>query len=466
MKSIYISIFVLILIACTKDIDTNENPYTNITDKVTVLDASPQRVGDPSKGKKYLLNGDYVDSGIPLEVFNSTLGQLSEKKNLLNREGINADLSFEYTAVTNDEGIVMVSPNCFQCHAGYVDGEFILGLGNTFADFTMDQSQLSPLLDLFVTNTYGNPSPTWSAFQPFSTAVKATGPYLVTKTVGSNPADKLALILAAHRDQNDLSWIENPTFSIPQELYPVDVPPWWVLKKKNTMFSTAIGRGDFARLMMASSLLTLQDSSRARVVDNNFVDVKEYINTLTAPAYTRDIDQNKADLGKEIFANTCQKCHGNYDTDTYPNLLVDHSLIQTDEKLAKSNVEYSFFLDWYNGSWFAKGDSKANLVAGNGYIAPPLDGIWASAPYFHNGSVPTLWEVLNSDLRPEMWEKVDDFDNYDHVKMGLKYAVKSEKDNNLTYDTTLDGHGNKGHYFADFLSESDKLLLLEYLKTL
>jgi hypothetical protein len=42
-----------------------------------------------------------------------------------------------------------------------------------------------------------------------------------------------------------------------------------------------------------------------------------------------------------------------------------------------------------------------------GYIAPPLVGIWASAPYFHNGSVPTLWQVLDPDSRADIWTRTN-----------------------------------------------------------
>ncbi len=40
-----------------------------------------------------------------------------------------------------------------------------------------------------------------------------------------------------------------------------------------------------------------------------------------------------------------------------------------------------------------------------GYVTPPLHGVWASAPYFHNGSVPTVWEVLKPADRPAVWRR-------------------------------------------------------------
>ena len=63
------------------------------------------------------------------------------------------------------------------------------------------------------------------------------------------------------------------------------------------------------------------------------------------------------------------------------------------------------------------------------YVALPLDGVWASAPYFHNGSVPTLDTVLNSQQRPKIWSRDNrDPHAYDLVRVGLKYAAVSPAD--------------------------------------
>jgi len=76
-------------------------------------------------------------------------------------------------------------------------------------------------------------------------------------------ADKLGAILAAHRDKETLEWNDVPSISIPTEVVATDIPPWWVLKKKNAMFYAGNGRGDYSRYLMASSLLTMKDSSKA-----------------------------------------------------------------------------------------------------------------------------------------------------------------------------------------------------------
>ena len=112
------------------------------------------------------------------------------------------------------------------------------------------------------------------------------------------------------------------------------------------MFATGIGRGDFARLMMASSLLTLTDTVRAREIDNQFVHVRAFIESLEAPKYPLKVDFELATKGEHLFKKHCFKCHGT--SDNYPNYLVDLSVIKTDSLLVTSNFAYPNFIDWYN----------------------------------------------------------------------------------------------------------------------
>ena len=458
------SIFLFLLVApsCKK-----EEVIEDCKDCRTFIPGSSQRIGDAEKGKNYLSYGDFVDSGIPADLFNSTLGLFLGKDNSLQRTGINQDLNFAYTRFINKDGVDLIAPNCYQCHAGYVDGKFMIGLGNTFADFTGNQAAFAGVLDQAVAARYGQNSKEMTAYAPFSRAVKVLGDKLSTQTVGSNSADKLALVLAAHRKHDDLTWQETPSFTIPQSVYPVDVPAWWLLKKKNAMFHTAEGRGDFARLMMASSLLTLQDTVKARSVDQNFKDVLAYLLTLTPPKYSGTIDQTLASTGKTLFLKNCAKCHGeNEGPNSYPNLLVAQKEVGTDPSVIEFYKNNQAFTTWYNGSWFSKNPFGANLTPGDGYVAPPLDGIWASAPYFHNGSVPTLTDVLDSKNRPVYWQKANNPNNYDHQKMGLKYEVTTSKTDTYTYDTSIKGYSNVGHTYGDILNSNEKLAVIEYLKTL
>jgi hypothetical protein len=134
--------------------------------------------------------------------------------------------------------------------------------------------------------------------------------------------------------------------------------------------------------------------------------------------------------------------------------------------LYKANYSDPQFIDWFNKSWFTQGAHAAQLVPFQGYIAPPLDGIWASAPYLHNGSVPTLEALLNSKIRPKFWSRNFDKPQYNYDNPGWKFTVEKKGDSVTIYNTTLPGYGNYGHYFGDRFTEKERKAVIEYLKTL
>lgn len=105
----------------------------------------------------------------------------------------------------------------------------------------------------------------------------------------------------------------------------------------------------------------------------------------------------------------------------------------------------------------------------DGYVATPLDGIWARAPYLHNGSVPTLRHLLVPSSRPRRFERGSM--TYDQTNVGFIWDRKEPI--SATYDTSKLGQSNKGHETPKYLGavdwsqEPDRLSdLLEYMKTL
>lgn len=429
------------------------------------LPSNMQRNGDAEAGYDYLINGDYIKSGIPYSLFLTYYG--SDASNHLNRTGDNATVNYQYTAVDAPNGVRVVAPNCLQCHAQTINGQFIVGLGNTTYDFTVDQGENANSLELAIAFVFGSGSPEEEASKNFLRAIKAVGPHLITEVKGANPADKLATVLAAHRDPDDLSWNDVPWTTISPEVIPSDVPAWWLLKKKYAMFYTGVGRQDFVRFMMASSLLTIDNTDEAEEIEEAFVDVLAYLKTIEAPVYPEVIDSEKAARGELLFNQACALCHGTYGTnETYPNALIPASYVGTDPYLSQSNYDQAYFLNWFNTSWFSNGENPAELVASGSYIAPPLDGIWATAPYLHNGSVPTLEDLLNSPNRPTYWKRSFDTDDYDFEKVGWNYSAVSGASDNETYNTTLPAYSNSGHTFGDLLLEEERADLIEYLKTL
>jgi hypothetical protein len=137
--------------------------------------------------------------------------------------------------------------------------------------------------------------------------------------------------------------------------------------------------------------------------------------------------------------------------------------------------------EFYNQSWFAHeksgwlGDDYPAMKTA-GYQAPPLDGIWATAPYLHNGSVPTVYHLLNSKSRPRVFTRSfrTNSEDYDPIKLGWKVQILegnnganlSSYERRKIYDTTKPGRGNGGHTFGDDLTEEERMSVIEYLKTL
>jgi hypothetical protein len=98
-------------------------------------------------------------------------------------------------------------------------------------------------------------------------------------------------------------------------------------------------------------------------------------------------------------------------------------------------------------SWFAYGEGPYNEAGAPlcgdwadpelrgdrklGYLAPPLYGVWATAPYFHNGAVPNLWQVLKPVDRPDIWRRLSRPARADQVGMvvtGFDYSLASGYD--------------------------------------
>jgi hypothetical protein len=99
------------------------------------------------------------------------------------------------------------------------------------------------------------------------------------------------------------------------------------------------------------------------------------------------------------------------------------------------------------------------------YKARPLEGIWATAPYLHNGSVPTLYDLLQApEKRPVTFAVGTTV--FDSKKVGFDTSPAATG-NTFIFDTRLDGNSNKGHvYGVSALTADQRTELLEYLKSL
>lgn len=450
---------------CTKDsapAEPNRPLGTN------PLPANPQLTsGNAPAGYAFLTTGDFIGGGVPLDVFLALPGNTSTE-NLLQRSGDNASLPPGFNAFTAANGAkIAAGLTCFGCHAATVGDQFIPGLGNSLMDFTGNNTQLFTLLDFAVKARYPESSPEWQAYAPFSRGAKAAAPYTVLPFKGINPAFMLEQASVAHRNPTDLSWNGNPVFPIPSQVIGSDVPPLWNVKKKFALYYNGMGRGDFTKLLMQVSVVAVEDTLTARRINTGFRDVLAWLQQLQPPKYPQPTNSTLAATGKVIFEEQCADCHGTYGSNgRYPNLLVDLATVGTDPLYANYFLNNRDFTDWFNRSWYGRSPRTANAQPSAGYVAPPLDGVWATAPYLHNGSVPSLEALLDSSQRPAYWRRSFNSSDYDWEKIGWKFTAVAAPGDANTYNATLPGYGNQGHTYGDGLTSAEKKALLEYLKTL
>lgn len=104
----------------------------------------------------------------------------------------------------------------------------------------------------------------------------------------------------------------------------------------------------------------------------------------------------------------------------------------------------------------------ATLKQLSGYRSLPLAGVWSTAPYLHNGSVSSLYELL---LPPEKRAKTFFVGNreFDPGKVGYR---SEEAEGLFEFDTSIPGNSNSGHEYGTKLSDEQRWDLVEYLKTL
>lgn len=456
----------LLVVALLVGCGTNSGGGSGIDYPYEPIAPEPQRAGDPTKGYDYLINGGYVTCGLPQSI--APAGNAADR--MPGRTGDNTNLPYFWSAATSKEGVRVVSANCLMCHASRINGELVVGLGAADRDFTQDQVGLIELAGGLISDPTEHAE--WERFRDRMLAIRK---YQKTATIGVNPADSFTAVLMAHRDPVTLAWSNEPLLPLPPEIVvPVDVPPWWRMKQKNAMFYTASGRGDHARIMMAAALLCTEDVAEASKIDEAFIDVRAWIETgITAPKWPFAIDMNLAKLGEKVFTDNCARCHGTYGAKAeYPNQLVPLEDIATDPLLAQGETEFAGrFVEWFAQSFW--GQTSRMEVTG-GYIAPPLDGIWATAPYLHNGSIPTIEALLDVNKRPAYWTRTFSSTDYNQAAVGWNFTMldhgqaeeQSANGKAKIYDTRLPGYSNGGHRFSDDLGDDERSALLEYLKTL
>lgn len=354
-----------------------------------------------------------------------------------------------------------------------------------------------------------------------------------------------------------------------------DTPSWWNTGSRPRKFFDGGVAMDSLRIDLAAASRQSSPigAERRAYLDRYGQSAQSWVESLKSPAFPRQVDTALAEQGAILFHaknlwleqgnasmprppggnGSCASCHGAY-SPRFVNdkeFLADPSLagiaaaispkavIGTDGH--RADQLSGLFADVWDVSWWSYPEGKPGYVDPSlktpeqeraddtllaqrttgacgwrpgtiGYLAPPLHGVWASAPYFHNGTVPTVEAVLDSSKRPDFWQRkirreggVSGFDTsldaYDFEQMGWKHdifeCIQNSPDNftsctprreeptiaetasrNLPVrgpstvetrnivNTKRHANSKEGHEFSDVLTEQERKAIIEYLKTL
>jgi hypothetical protein len=196
-----------------------------------------------------------------------------------------------------------------------------------------------------------------------------------------------------------------------------------------------------------------------------------------SPPFPGHVDSTRMRAGERVFASRCAKCHGTYGEGSprrlvsFPNALIEQDAMRTDS--TRWAMVDSQVLARLGQSAYGR-HMRAERTGG--YVAPILSGVWATAPYLHNGSVPTMWQLLTPKERPARFLVGGhplDFrelgiagvrwsdDSYRYPGGYVPWAIPE------LFDTSRPGMSNRGHERPSAgMSAEEKWALIEYLKTL
>lgn len=283
--------------------------------------------------------------------------------------------------------------------------------------------------------------------------------------------------------------------------------PWWNLKYKTHWLADG-------SITAGNPILTnILWNEIGRGADLKELEVwmqqnKKTIDELTVAAFATEaprwtdffpassIHLERAKKGEQIFANRCQKCHGEYQKAwsaenasdlnaveiLYTTKVIYHEQtpvknVGTDNQRAQGVKAYA---DSLNALAISKW-MKTTVVPQDGYVPPPLVGIWARYPYLHNNSIPSLCALLTRpEKRPVTFVQgpaINPATDYDQecvgYPVGEKIPAAWRKDKEAVFVANQEGLSNLGHAKMfigekgeELLSADDKMNLINFLKTL
>ncbi|MFM8986079.1 MAG: cytochrome c [Planctomycetia bacterium] len=442
-----------------------------------VLACGPVPAADAARGREHLLTRAYLPPDLDQEVFDALwttweepLRARAEQATVAERRSMAMDRyglaphpddpsrSLQYVVAADGSWTM----SCLACHQGQVAGRAIPG-GPTphYALETLTEEVRQ--VKVRQRKAFGHMD-LGSLLLPLGT------------TNGTTNAVIFGVALMRHRDA-DLAIVQRPPrFDLVH--HDMDAPPWWHYRRRRSLYADGFAAKGH-RMLMQFLLVKENGPERFREWEDEFRDIEAWIAALEPPRWPGTVDAALAERGRLTFGRHCAACHGTYGPGgSYPERVVPIAEVGTDRIRLDSLTRRE--RGDLNASWFGHHGADAGRAdvdlaareAGTGYVAPPLDGVWATAPYLHNGSVPTLWHVLHPDERPVVWRRTPT--GYDEARVGLEVeALAALPQGRLPpaarrgyFDTRRPGKSAAGHDFPAALDEAEKAAVIEYLKTL
>jgi hypothetical protein len=188
--------------------------------------------------------------------------------------------------------------------------------------------------------------------------------------------------------------------------------------------------------------------------------VMNYIGDLQAPKYPLPVDAALAAAGEATYKTHCAACHD--PGGAQAGKVIPLAEIKTDRH--RFDMWTKAAADAYNGYGEGYSWKFSQFRKSDGYTAVPLDGVWLTGPYLHNGSVPTLADLLEPpEARPKKFWR--GYDVFDADRVGFVTTGPEAERVGTLLDVSLKGNSNAGHTYGTTLTPAEKRGLVEYLKT-
>jgi hypothetical protein len=221
---------------------------------------------------------------------------------------------------------------------------------------------------------------------------------------------------------------------------------------------------------------------------NGLIAIEDQVKKIGPPKWPWSLDNGLVTQGANLFASNCASCHGISPGEPRPpssitwatpvqDVGTDNWYFQTLSRTSSSGVLSPLLSPVVPTAVISKLVSQnilkqydpsiaiitpTNSPGPGKYESRVLEGIWAAAPYLHNGSVPTLEDLLKpASQRPTTFFVGV---NYDTLKVGMSIVQPLRV--GYEYNTTNVGNSNAGHEYGTQFSPQDRAALLEYLKSL